>query len=429
MEDRTMKRIYQINILIVLLLISSMLNAQTIESFVIAPPQNYIAGIKNIAFLDFENFNQDSYYRTYGGSAFVNYLTAEFLDERRGIYNLSGGLFARPKEGKTYIHSNSINRFKIIEREELNKVLQEKNLGANITLSDNQAAEVGKVLGIDAFITGTIKYDYNSSRTYSTYKDGSVVYTTENKCTTEITVKLLSVANAQVMATKSFSYTSSDKQWGSNEGKVLTFEQLAPINLKVIALQIAAYFSPYYYYVKEDFGKIKVSEFKDKVKNVSSYLENGDLISAYAVYKAIYDADNYNAVAANNIAILYFITGDYEEAVKWWDIASQIDSKGYGKIYEAAKPWVDYGKILSAMGIVIEKYNFTTNTDALAEKIHTKGNKSDRFEVYENPDKNSTIVVKVPGDTEFIVVSKNGNFVKIKLLGGREGYINKDSFK
>ncbi|MEI6349340.1 MAG: CsgG/HfaB family protein [Bacteroidota bacterium] len=419
-----MKKLF--TFLIALVGISNLTNSQTFESFIISPPEKYLVGVKNIAFLDFENFNKDNYYNTYGGSAFVNYLSSAFSNETRGIYTLSGsGWFSGSKEGKTYIKSNGINKFQIIERGQLDKVLKEKNLGSNLALSDNQAAEVGKVLGIDALITGTIKYSYNTNRTYSTYKDGSVVYTTENSCATEITVKIISVANAQVIASKTFYYTAKDAKSGSDESKVSTFDQLAPFSLQVIAFQIANYISPSYVYIKAEFGKIKVAEFKEKAKKVGSYLESGDLKSAYALYKAIYDADNYNAIAAYNLSQLYLITGDYEEASKWCEIATQIDSKEYYQSGENIKKWAASTKTLKEIGINIEKYDFSTNNDVLAQKTKTKGKKADRFDVYEKADKSSAVLSKVPGDTEFVVIEKSGEFVKIKLLGGKEGYISK----
>jgi len=284
-------------------------------------------------------------------------------------------------------------------------------------------------LGIDALLTGTIRYTYKSNRTSLTYQNGSVAYFTENRCDAEVTIKVVSVSNAQIITTKSFTAAYSDKKGGSDEGNVSTFNQLAPLCLKSIATQISTYLLPSYVLYKTEFGKIKVAEFKDKVNNIKSYLEAGDLRSAYSVYKAIYDADNYNAIAAANIGELYFITGDYEETAKWYDIAAQIDSKVYAKSNETAKKWAGYAKTIKDYGVVIEKYNFSTSSDALADKVKTKGSKSDRFEVFEKTDKNSTVLAKVPGETEFIILEKSGDFVKIKLLGGKEGYIGTESLK
>jgi len=63
------------------------------------------------------------------------------LDDTRGIYTLSGGLFSGNKSGKTFIESTGIVIFQLIEREQLYKVLNEKNLGTDVPLSDNQACK------------------------------------------------------------------------------------------------------------------------------------------------------------------------------------------------------------------------------------------------------------------------------------------------
>jgi len=278
-----------------------LLSAQSIECFVIAPPEKPLVNVKKIAIMNFSNFDNNTYYNSYGGSAFVNYLTAKLLDENRGIYSLSGGLFGGYKEGKTYIKSSGINVFQIVEREQLSNVLREKNFGTEVTLDDNQAAEVGKVLGIDALITGTVKHIYNSNRTTVKLGDGSSAFSTENTCSTEITMKLVSVSNGQIMATKTFKYNSNDKKWGRDEGNVLGFEQLAESNMKAIALATANYISPSYNYYKADFRKIKTSEFKNKNDDLKKYIENADFVNIYSIYKAIFDADNYNADVAYNL--------------------------------------------------------------------------------------------------------------------------------
>ncbi|MDD4489833.1 MAG: hypothetical protein PHD30_04955 [Paludibacter sp.] len=44
-------------------------------------------------------------------------MTSELLDDTRGIYTLSGGLFSGNKSGKTFIESTGIVILQLIERE------------------------------------------------------------------------------------------------------------------------------------------------------------------------------------------------------------------------------------------------------------------------------------------------------------------------
>lgn len=405
--------------------------SQDFECFVISPPEKILNGVRKIAILNFENFNKNAYYDAFGGKAFVDYLTSELLDDKRGIYTLSGGLFSANKPGKTFINSTGIVIFQLIEREQLYKVLNEKNLGTDVPLSDNQASEIGKVMGIDAFISGTIKHNYKSNRTRTDYQNGTHAYFTENICETEINVKIVSVATAQILGTKTFTFQSSDKKGGQDEGKVLVFDQLAPKNLQNLSFMAANYIAPFYRYVKLEFQRIKVKEFKESADQVTNFLKNEDLASAYALYKAIYDADNYNADAACNIGGLYFITGDYVEFANWNEIAAQINPKKYGKNYETAKKWAIAATELRDMGIAIEKYDFSVKnaSDLLAKRVTTKGKNADRFDVYAEPSVTAAIVSKVPGSSEFVVIDVKGDFILIKLLGGKEGYISKTNIK
>jgi hypothetical protein len=286
-------------------------------------------------------------------------------------------------------------------------------------------------LGIDVLLMGTIKHTYNSNRTTGKTTDGATVYTTENTCATEIFIKIVSVENAQIIATKTIKRVSSDKKWGSNENTVLGFEPLAEKTMKALAFDAACFFAPFYAHSVADFRKIKVKEYKDKASDIKGYIENADFNNLYSIYKAIYDADNYNADAAYNLALIYYITGDYVAASNWAKIANEADPKEYEKEKEWASLLEVRAKSLNDLGLEISKYDFNAklNSDVLADKIKTKGTRSDRFEVFEKSDKSSTIVTKVPGDAEFVVVEQAGGFVKIKLLGGKEGFISIENIK
>lgn len=425
-----MKTKIKILFLVVFLSVNSSIHAQDFECFVIEVPEKPLLNVKKIAVLKFSNFDNNPYYDSYGGNAFINYLTSSLLQENRGIYNLSQGLFGM-KEGKTYIKSSAINILDIVEREQINNVLSEKNLNTEINLDDNQAAEVGKVLGIDALVMGTVKHIYNSNRSLVKLTDGSTTNSTENKCNTEISLKVVSVLNGQIMATKTFKRESSDKKWGRDESTVLGFESLAERNLKGLAFDAANYITPYYTYYKANFKKLKTKEYKDKANDIKKYIENADFASLYSIYKTVYDADNYYADAAYNLALLYAVTGDYTETAKWDRIANEADPATYGKAKEWATEWEQMANTLANLGVVIDKVDFSSNlnADALSDKVKTKGSRSDRFETYEKADINSTIVTKIPGDSEFIIIEKTDKFTKIKLLGGKEGYISNENIK
>jgi len=412
-------------LLVAFLSVTAFLSAKSFECFVIMPPEKPLEGVKKIAVLNFRNFDNNPYYETYGGSAFVNYLTSDLLDENRGIHNLSSGFFGT-EEGKTYIKSSPITTLSIIEREQLSNVLKEKNLVNDYNLEDNQAAEIGHILGIDALIMGTIKHNYNSTGGYVKLMDGSTAHKTENKCITEITMKVVSVSNGMIMATESFNSVSSDSEYGNNESNVLGFSALAENNLKILSHNVANYLTPHYKYYKADFQKIRSGEYKSKSKDIDKMIDNADFNGLYTIFKSIYDADNYNADAAHNLALLDAITGDYQGCAEWNRIAFETDGKKYKEAEDLANTWENNYNNLLLCGVEIEKIDFESNKkmEVFADKVKTKGKRDDRFEVYEAPDLTSSVVSKVPGDMEFIVLERSDGFVKIKLIGGKEGYIN-----
>ncbi len=47
-------------------------------------------------------------------------------------------------------------RFEVLERQLLNKILEEQNLGISGLLDASSAAQIGKLLGVDAIVTGTV---------------------------------------------------------------------------------------------------------------------------------------------------------------------------------------------------------------------------------------------------------------------------------
>lgn len=407
-----------------------MSTAQTIECFSIVPPEKVLSNTHKIALMDF-GISCNPYFAeaSTAGTKLNAYMTELLLKETRGIYRIEGGWFSANMEGKTYQKSTSINIYKLIERSQLENVLREQNLVSGGMVTDNQAAQVGKLLGIDVIVIGQISISPKSTESKVTYNDGSVANCKENSVMVDATIKLISVTTGEILGTNTYTCTKYDKQCGKDIDKTMNFGQLLDAGLTTLSFKLVDYFAPHYVYCKYEFEKIKVDEFKDKVKNINDYFKNDDLQSVYAVYKAIYDADNYNASAAFNLAYLYDMTGDAENCLNYMEIANQIDAKKYGKHYTNAKKSLEMWKTLQSLGVTFEKYDFQTSATALAEKVTIKGKDSDRIDVYTEPDPNTAVVAKIPGGKEFVVLEKKGDWTCLQLLGGKKGWINKANCK
>jgi len=112
--------------------------AQDVTVFVLSPPEKELPGVEKISIM---NFKGDK------GKLLADYMTSFLMQDERGIHDLSGNLFSKGTEGKTYLKGARTNVFSLVERTEIDKVLQEQNLSNSGLIDDTQAAEIGKILG------------------------------------------------------------------------------------------------------------------------------------------------------------------------------------------------------------------------------------------------------------------------------------------
>lgn len=408
----------------ILFLFVSATSAQDFQAFVLQPPEKILNNVKKISVLEFTGEK---------GKVLTEYLGAALLESRRGIYVVSGGFFSSSKVVGTYLKGARTNVFDLVERTQLDKVLQEQNLSNSGIVDDGQAASVGKVLGIDAIITGSVSYtykdehrtdkktDYTTNKTYN-------VSCTKRTVTAEARMKIISVSTGQVIGTKTASSTFYEDKCGEQRSGISSPSSIADNCVKSIASSLSNYFCPVFVLSGFDFEKIKNKEYKDKAKQAKQLIKDNNLAGAFAIYKAIYDNDPYCAEAADATANLYSISGNFEKAKELWLVAAEIDAK-YQKDLQWVNRQIEMNQMLENLGITIEKGEYSSSSEALADKVTTRGNKGDRYEVKKEANEGAETVAKVPGDTEFTVLKDEGTWVLIKLLGGKQGYILKASVK
>jgi hypothetical protein len=418
-------------ILFFALLLLSGISAQSqkLECFVLGAPDKPLPNVTRIAVLDFSG-------RDHKGAFLANCLVSSLLSENRGIYNITG-LFST-KEGKTYVEGGRTNIYTLIDRSQMEAILNEQNFSVSGLVDDSKAVELGKLLAADAIITGSASYTYKDENSASEYKDkdGRVHRSECTKRTTTAsgTFKVLSTKTGEILATNTFSYTSADSKCDEKRSGLESPSVLADNCFKSMGTAMANYIAPSYRYSKFVMKKIKVEQFKTQIKEATAFLENAELDKAFQVYKAVYDADNYNAEAAYNLGILYEVVGDYPNASHYYGISQEIDGKE--EDYLQAKRRAESGvrlleqlKTLNCAYTIHDYAGVGESATVFSQKINTKGSKSDRHGVYEGPDLKSKVVAMVPGATEFVVLEDAGTFYLIKLLGGKQGYISKKLVK
>lgn len=391
------------------------------KACVLNAPQKRLEGIQRIAVLNF-GYTQTASGND-AGTRMADFLTAQLIQEYRGV-----------NKAKVYIQGVRTNIYEVVERSRLDQILKEQNLQISGAVDDNQAVEIGKLLGLDALIVGNVSYEKQDERNYSSStnkKTGKTTYTyrVQRTVNTEARMKIISVKTAAILGTKNFTATRTDNA-SSSKGypsyqSLTTGRQLADQGMQSIAFSFANYFTPYYSYVNFNIKNIKIKDFKDQANDAEDYLKRGEIDPAYKLYKAIFDEDSYNPRVNYNLGVLQEVVGNYDEAYEYYAGAYELDGKDktYLEAYQRIKIMQSLVKDLAAMGINIQKYEFQEGgADVLSKKIVLRGGSGDRVPAYESPNTGSTVVAKVPGGLEFPIIEESGGFYLVELRGGKKAY-------
>ncbi len=407
------------------ILVAFQVNAQVYT--LLNAPELPLPGVKKVAVL---NFTSGYDYQEKGRYA-TDKLTQQFMDDKRmGWGKARGGLFAQIRaaanQRPTLQDGAHTAIFSIAERSQLERVLAEQRLSNSGVVDDTQAAELGKVLGIDVMISGSTSY--SASTGYKTTSSGQYQRTRTVKST--LTVKVISVSTAQILGIKTFEDVQENT--AGNNQTLLDESVMADNGINTLTQQAANWICPYFASHELECAKVKVKEFSDKAKEARSICEDkGDLQKAFSIYKEMYTTDPYCAECVYNMGTIAGGHGNYEQALDYFKKAAELDEKEYGKFVKWAEEKLGELAVLSSIGIELKPVELGTMSaeTASASKAHTRGNKADKYKVFSMPNAGSEVAAQVPGDTDFQIIENNGEWIKIKLLGGKEGYISKDDVK
>ena len=429
-----MKHLLNKAILPLLFVLPLFANAQfgpQLKAYVYTAPEKTFPDVYRLAVLNFKNLGP-YYYKDAGvdfGTRMADFLTDNLLQEYRG---------GVPE--KIFIQGAVTNIYKLIERDQLNTVMREQNLQNGDRVDDQTAVALGKILGVDAMIMGSLSFDVKDERsTYETKeKDGSkkTHYKLTRRVTSEARMKIIKVETAEIIGSFTPKQSLEDVAYSDKgypaQSAVQTVNQMADDCFRDLANQCANYFSPYYRFESFDIEKVRLKEFKDRAKDAEDYMRKGEIDKSYKLYKAMYDEDSYNPELAYNLGILYEASGDFEKAYELYGIAYQLDEdkKKYFNAYQQAESELALVKYLTEMGIDIKKYEFREGGEnTLADKIITKGGRNDRIQVLAKPLTGEQVVARVPGSLEFKVINRLKDWYEIQLLGGKSGFVHKSDVK
>ena len=414
-----------------LLTTNIIIKSQNVECFILKAPEKPFYTVNKIGVLEFD-CSTNRHMNTF----VTDQIVADLLDQYRGIYDKKSKYWGiqKGKEGQTFVKGVKTDFYVVIERDKLQKVLQEQRLSLSGALDENSAAEVGRILGLDVIIMGNVSYSTVDEKTTSVLglaSSGSNCL--KRSVTAKGTMKMVAVETAQVVGTKSAQSTRYIQKCDDQRSGIPRPEAIAEICMKDLVRQFSDYFAPGYQLIEYEFEKIKLKEFKTKGKEAMGFMENGDLDRAFPIVYAMFEADSYNPKAAYNLGVLYEMVGSYPDAYEYYGIAYELDYTNdiYAAAAKRSKAGIGLNVYLEDIGRPVESYTFTDggSASALADRVQVKGSSSDRVEVYELPDEKSDIAAKVPGGLEFEVIEKSGNFYKIQLRGTKTGFVHKSDVK
>ena len=426
-----MKKIFTALVVSAFFVAAPMVTNAQLRCYSLKAPEKTIEGMHKLAIMNFED-RKDVNWRYYStvndyGAQLVDYMTAKLLEEHRGVYAM----------GENYMERYRTDVYTIVERGELDKIMAEQSLGASGAVSDGDAAAVGKLLGLDVIISGGYTTDVKSSSKNNSRKNAKTgkwtySYSAVKTATVEVTMKIISVETGQILSlttkTKEVKKSaSSSKSESAARGSLPSDQVIIGDAMKAISFDLVSHFTPVFVYQALEVEKPKVKDYKDEFKEAKAKVKEKDLSSAFAIVKEVYDADPYDAAMAHNMGVLYEAVGNYDQALTYHETAYELDdSKGHKKALERTLNSKEALEELSKLGIEIKPYAFDESAGAKlnVEKVTTTGKKKDRVTAYAEANKGADVVAKVPGDTEFEVLGREGSFVKVKLLGGKEGWIS-----
>src|SRR5437667_5413275 len=406
--------------------------------FVLVPPEQILPGVKKLAVLDFAGQGAD-------GRSFADLLTSKLFEKQRGIEVIRTtslfGARSHTQEGTTLQQGAFTDVFVLIERSRLAQVLQEQRLGRSGVVDEAQAAQVGKILGVDAIVVGTLSFTVTDQavREDRTYTQNRRQYTRSVGCVKReglmnVHARVVNPASGQVLASVDRPLPVTAKHCDDEEGALPTQEAVAEESSHDLAEAIANYLAPHFELREFELEKIRNKQFQDLGERAAELAEALRVDEAYAIYKSIHDQDAYSPEVLVDLGILNEVVGNWRQAKEFYDQAFQLKkSDDHKRGLDRMTRSLSFRDALAQLGVVIQEHTFAAASEdvarATANVVEIRGGGEDRIPIRALPDDHSEVVASVPGGVTFQVVREEGNCFLIKLLNGKEGYVQKDKVK
>ncbi len=439
--------------------------AQNLKCFILTPPDQLLAGVKQIAIAEFTvttSFDADDSPNEKGkkgldkilstvekisdadknkgrfsdsGRKLSDAMLTMLIENDRGVRDLGTGFLGlgKKKEGKSFQTGAYTNVFSVVERAQFQRVVDELQLGQTGIVNEATAAQVGKLLGVDAMIIGNVSVSVEDRwlKEQREEKNKGKYQVDCEKLIANVTtsIRIVKVETGQVVGSKDDRQKFEKKKCPGDWGDLPTPEAAVEECLGKAVYNLVNYFAPRFELEKFEFAKIEGDEYKRSAEVAKKALEDYDLNTAYLLYASIVEQDSYNDAANFNLGVLYEVVGSYKNAKEKYDLAFNLKSKE-GKYRDGLKrtaKQVEFWNELNALGITLTEYQFPASSEEMAaatrSRIETKGPRTVRHEIKAAPDAGSATVARVPGEIELELLEAANNWFKVKLPDGKEGYL------
>jgi tetratricopeptide (TPR) repeat protein len=454
-------------ILAVFIIPSLVFPYKKIKCFVLEPPGQLLPNVKRIAVLDFEstggsetdnilNWDRRTALRILTdvmkdeiggkkpemdyGRQFGDNLISLLVQKDRGIQDIKTGFLGMgsKREGKSLQEGTFTNIYDIAERSQLLKIIEEQKLSAAGFVNDDQLVQLGNMLGVQAFLMGSLNYsnrdsDYqeNREKKQNGKKVTEKVPCQRREVQVSVRARIISAETGQVLGSTESSKQLKKESCRDSYTTLPSLIEMMDTVIQAASTDVANYIAPHFEQQNYEMAKLKGDKYKDKGDKAAELAENYDIDEAYVIYKAIVDQDPYNPEALYNVGIVNEVVGNYQKAQEYYNMALQLKDEGdYQKGLRRVDKMVSLAQSLAQIGIEIKEHSFQASESAVAravaQKVKTKGNRDDRIPVYAQPNSQDAATTQVPGDITFTVLKKEGDWYLIQLLGGSQGYVHKD---
>jgi len=265
-----------------------------------------IRGVKRVAVLDFQSYGG----RPESGRAASDLLISGLLEP--GFYE-------------------------IVERSRINEVIQEHKFNLSGMVSDATIRRMGRILGVDAVIFGTVSgYDVETSRgrtlaTPGYYDEETGIYVpptyrnyTMKSGSVAVNYRMIDIETGRVIAAKSISRDFSKKRYDGAFFRLPSDDSILNDLLKKVTSQFVNEISPHYVSKKRKLEKGKGSF---HTKQGVRFAKMGMWDKAIREWQKALEKDPKNAWTHNNLGIAYERRGEVAKARREYQKASELNPK------------------------------------------------------------------------------------------------------